>query len=244
MAVAPAPLTVSFWSLGWRSLTRDWRAGELRLLLVAVTLAVAALTAVGFFADRLQGGLARDARALIGGDAVISSDNATPPAFAQQAQALGLQTTQTLGFPTMGRARDEDGGAAKLVALKSVDTGYPLRGTLRVADGPQAPDAPTRDIPAPGTAWVDAALLVALDLQVGSPLLMGDSQFRIGKVIVVEPDRGAGFLTFAPRVMINAADLPATGLVQPASRLTYRLAVAGNDPAVKQFVQWAQAQIE
>jgi putative ABC transport system permease protein len=222
---------------------RDWRAGELRLLLVAVTLAVAALTAVGFFADRLQGGLARDARALIGGDAVISSDNATPPAFAQQAQALGLQTTQTLGFPTMGRARDEDGGAAKLVALKSVDTGYPLRGSLRVADGPQAPDAPTRDIPAPGTAWVDAALLVALDLQVGSPLLMGDSRFRIDKVIVVEPDRGAGFLTFAPRVMINAADLPATGLVQPASRLTYRLAVAGSDPAVSQFVQWAQAQI-
>ena len=244
MAVAPAPLAVSFWSLGWRSLTRDWRAGELRLLLVAVTLAVAALTAVGFFADRLQGGLARDARALIGGDAVISSDNATPPAFAQQAQALGLQTTQTLGFPTMGRARDEDGGAAKLVALKSVDTGYPLRGTLRVADGPQAPDAPTRDIPAPGTAWVDAALLVSLDLQVGSPLLMGDSRFRIDKVIVAEPDRGAGFLTFAPRVMINAADLPATGLVQPASRLTYRLAVAGNEPAVKQFVQWAQAQIE
>ena len=244
MAVAPVPLAVSFWSLGWRSLTRDWRAGELRLLLVAVTLAVAALTAVGFFADRLQGGLARDARALIGGDAVISSDNATPPAFAQQAQALGLQTTQTLGFPTMGRARDEDGGAAKLVALKSVDTGYPLRGTLRVADGPQAPDAPTRDIPAPGTAWVDAALLVSLDLQVGSPLLMGDSRFRIDKVIVAEPDRGAGFLTFAPRVMINAADLPATGLVQPASRLTYRLAVAGNEPAVKQFVQWAQAQIE
>ncbi|MBQ0918771.1 ABC transporter permease [Hydrogenophaga aromaticivorans] len=244
MAVAPAPLSVSFWSLGWRSLTRDWRAGELRLLLVAVTLAVAALTAVGFFADRLQGGLARDARALIGGDAVISSDNATPPVYEQQAQALGLQTTQTLGFPTMGRARDEDGGAAKLVALKAVDTGYPLRGNLRVAAGPQAPDAPTRDIPAPGTAWVDAALLVALDLQVGSPLLMGDSQFRIDKVIVVEPDRGAGFLTFAPRVMINAADLPATGLVQPASRLTYRLAVAGNDPAVKQFVQWAQAQIE
>jgi len=244
MSVAPAPLPVSFWSLGWRSLTRDWRAGELRLLLVAVTLAVAALTAVGFFADRLQGGLARDARALIGGDAVISSDNATPPAFAQQAQSLGLQTTQTLGFPTMGRARDEDGGAAKLVALKSVDTGYPLRGTLRVADGPQTPDAPTRDIPPPGTAWVDAALLVSLDLQVGSPLLLGDGSFRIDKVIVAEPDRGAGFLTFAPRVMINAADLPATGLVQPASRLTYRLAVAGSDPAVKQFVQWAQVQIE
>ena len=225
MAVAPAPLTVSFWSLGWRSLTRDWRAGELRLLLVAVTLAVAALTAVGFFADRLQGGLARDARALIGGDAVISSDNATPPAFEQQAQTLGLQTTQTLGFPTMGRAPDEAGGAARLVALKAVGEGYPLRGTLRVAPTPQAPDEATSDIPAPGTAWVDAALLVALDLQMGQPLLLGDASFTLARVIVVEPDRGAGFMSFAPRVMVNDADLPATGLVQPASRLTYRLAV-------------------
>ncbi len=244
MAVAPVPLPVSFWSLGWRSLWRDWRAGELRLLLLAVTLAVAALTAVGFFADRLQGGLARDARALIGGDAVVSSDNATPPAFEQQAKALGLQTTQTLGFPTMGRARDEEGGAARLVALKAVGEGYPLRGNLRVATAPLAPDADTRDIPAPGTAWVDAALLVALDLSVGQPLLLGDAQLRITHVIVVEPDRGAGFMSFAPRVMINAADLPATGLVQPASRLTYRLAVAGGDPAVKRFVDWAKAQIE
>ncbi|OGB13218.1 MAG: ABC transporter permease [Burkholderiales bacterium RIFCSPLOWO2_12_67_14] len=244
MAVAPASLSVSFWSLGWRSLWRDWRAGELRLLLLAVTLAVAALTAVGFFADRLQGGLARDARALIGGDAVLSSDNATPPAFQQQAKALGLQTTQTLGFPTMGRARDEEGGAARLVALKAVGEGYPLRGSLRVAEAPQGPDAATRDIPAPGTAWVDAALLVALDLSVGQPLLLGDAQLRVTRVIVLEPDRGAGFMSFAPRVMINTADLPATGLVQPASRLTYRLAVAGSDPAVKRFVDWAQAQIE
>ncbi|MCB4366523.1 FtsX-like permease family protein [Hydrogenophaga taeniospiralis] len=244
MAVAPASLSVSFWSLGWRSLWRDWRAGELRLLLLAVTLAVAALTAVGFFADRLQGGLARDARALIGGDAVLSSDNATPPAFQQQAKALGLQTTQTLGFPTMGRARDEEGGAARLVALKAVGEGYPLRGSLRVAEAPLGPDAATREIPAPGTAWVDAALLVALDLSVGQPLLLGDAQLRVTRVIVVEPDRGAGFMSFAPRVMINTADLPATGLVQPASRLTYRLAVAGSDPAVKRFVDWAQAQIE
>lgn len=244
MAVAPAPLPVSFWSLGWRSLWRDWRAGELRLLLIAVTLAVAALTSVGFFADRLQNGLQRDARALIGGDAVISSDNPPAPAFAEQARALGLQTAQTLGFPTMGRARDEEGGAAKLVALKAVAPGYPLRGSLRVAPGPDQPDTPTQDIPAPGTAWVDAALLVQLDLKMGQPLLLGDASFQLTRVIVVEPDRGGGFMSFAPRVMINAADLPATGLVQPASRLTYRLAVAGADPQVKRFADWAQAEID
>jgi putative ABC transport system permease protein len=244
MSTPPASLPIRFWTLGWSSLMRDWRAGELRLLMLAVTLAVAALTAVGFFADRLQNGLTRDARALIGGDAVLSSDNAPPAAFEAQARALGLTTTQTLGFPTMGRARDEDGGAARLVALKAVGEGYPLRGALRVAEAPGAPDANTREIPAPGTAWVDAALLVALDLKMGDPLLLGDTSFRIARIIVVEPDRGAGFMSFAPRVMIAAGDLAATGLVQPASRLNYRLAVAGADAPVAQFSRWLEAEMK
>jgi putative ABC transport system permease protein len=234
----------SFWQLGWRSTGRDWRAGELRLLVLAVTLAVAALSAVGFFADRLQNGLSRDARSLIGGDAVVSSDNATPVSFEEKARALGLRSSLTLGFPTMGRAPEAAGGAARLVALKAVDPGYPLRGNLRVAEAPLAPDAVTREVPATGTAWVDAALLVALDLQMGQPLLLGDASFTISRVIVVEPDRGAGFMSFAPRVMINRADLPGTGLVQPASRLNYRLAVAGADAPVAQFVRWAQAETE
>ncbi len=234
----------SFWQLGWRSLWRDWRAGELRLLVLAVTLAVAALTSVGFFADRLQKGLARDARALIGGDAVVSSDSATPPRFEMQARSLGLQTAQTLGFPTMGRAPEDLGGAARLVALKAVSPGYPLRGSVQVAAAPGAADTATRDIPARGTAWVDATLLAALDLKMGQPLLLGDASFTLSRIIVVEPDRGAGFMSFAPRVMVNADDLPATGLVQPASRLSYRLAVAGDDGAVARFTRWAQAQIE
>ena len=243
MSTPTTSLPIRFWTLGWSSLTRDWRAGELRLLMLAVTLAVAALSAVGFFADRLQGGLSRDARALIGGDVVISSDNTPPPAFEAQARELGLTVVQTLGFPTMGRARDEEGGAARLVALKSVGEGYPLRGSLRVAESPTAADAPTREIPAPGTAWVDAALLVSLNLQMGQPLLLGDSSFTITRVIVVEPDRGAGFMSFAPRVMINNADLPATGLVQPASRLNYRLAVVGDEARVTRFDQWAQTEV-
>ncbi|HEY9095234.1 MAG TPA: FtsX-like permease family protein, partial [Hydrogenophaga sp.] len=235
----------SFWHIGWRSLTRDWRAGELRLLLLAVTLAVAALTSVGFFADRLQGGLSRDAKALIGGDAVVSSDNQTPQPFIDRARQEGLRTTQTLSFPTMGRAPDSLGGAAKLVALKVVQAGYPLRGSLRVSEAPGAADAPTRDIPAPGTAWVDPALLVALDLKVGQPLMLGDTELRIARLITVETDRGAGFMSFAPRVMINQADLAATALVQPASRLTYRLAVAGDDAAaVKRYVDWARQETE
>jgi len=238
------PLKMSFFALGWRTLWRDLRSGELRLLILAVTLAVAALTAVGFFADRLQGGLQRDARQLLGGDAVISSDNLPPAAFEERARALGLQVVHTLGFPTMARAPDAKGGAAKLVALKVVEPGYPLRGTLRVSSAPDAPDAPTKDTPAKGQAWVDAPLLEAIGVSVGDTLLLGDSQFTVAKIIVIEPDRGGGFMNFAPRVMISQPDLAATGLVQPASRLNYRLAVAGNEPAVKTFVDWADAQVK
>jgi putative ABC transport system permease protein len=237
-------MTISFWTLGWRTLWRDLRSGDLRLLIVAVTLAVAALTAVGFFADRLKGGLQRDARQLLGGDAVVSSDNPTPPPLVAKARALGLNVVSTLGFPTMARASDAQGGAAKLVALKVVEPGYPLRGALRVASAPDAADAVTRAIPAPGKAWVDAALLEALDLKMGDELLLGDARLTIDTIIVVEPDRGAGFMNFAPRVMIHTQDIAATKLIQPASRLTYRMAVAGDDKPVQTFVTWADDQIK
>lgn len=232
-------MNLSFFRIGWRTLWRDLRAGELRLLIVAVTLAVAALTSVGFFADRLQGGLQRDALQLLGGDVVVASDNPTPAAFVERAKAAGLSTVTTLGFPTMGRASDAQGGASRLVALKSVEPGYPLRGSLQVAEAPGAPARATRDVPAPGEVWVDAPVLGSLGLQMGDSLLLGDAQLRIARIIAIEPDRGAGFMSFAPRVMVNALDLPATGLVQPASRLTYRFAVAGEARAVQQFGDWA-----
>jgi putative ABC transport system permease protein len=230
--------------LGWRTLWRDLRAGELRLLIVAVLLAVAALTAVGFFADRLKGGLQRDARQLLGGDAVLASDNPTPPAFVERARALGLQGASTYGFPTMARAGEAQGGASKLVALKAVAAGYPLRGAVQVAVNTEGPGQATREVPAPGEAWVDGPLLESLALQVGDTLLLGDAGLRIARVITLEPDRGAGFMSFAPRVMLNQADIARTGLVQPASRVSYRFAVAGATAAVKRFSDEVEASIK
>ncbi|WP_021026479.1 FtsX-like permease family protein, partial [Comamonas sp. B-9] len=233
----------NFFALGWRQLLRDWRAGELRLLLVAVALAVAALTSVSFFSDRLQAGLQRDASQLLGGDVVVVSDNSTPAAFADKAQALGLQGVTTVTFPTMARSDDADGGESRLVGLKAVQAGYPLRGSLRTAPAAGQPDAPTRDIPAPGEVWVDPSLIEALGLKTGSVLWLGDKRFTIGRVLTIEPDRGAGFLGFSPRVMLDWSDLAATGLVQPASRLLYRFAVAGEPAAAAQFLQWSETEV-
>jgi putative ABC transport system permease protein len=232
--------------LSWRQLLRDLRAGELRLLVVAVVLAVAALTAVGFFADRLNAGLARDARQLLGGDALLSSDKPTPEVFAQQAATLGLKQARTVTFPSMARAPDAQGGAARLVAVKAVSDTYPLRGTLRVQSASGGADEAAVGGPAPGTVWLDQAVLDSLALKVGDALLLGDASLQVARIITVEPDRGAGFMSFSPRVMLSEKDLPATGLIQPASRVTYRLAVASpeqNDTVVKRFVNWAQAHI-
>ena len=147
--------------LGWRNLWRDFRSGELNLLVLSVVLAVAALSAVGFFSDRLQAGLWRDARQLIGGDAVVVSDKPTAENFLQKAQQLGLKTNATLSFPSMARADDAQGGETKLVALKAVSEGYPLRGqlTLLSVEGASPSDNSksqvTRQVPSSGQAWVD-----------------------------------------------------------------------------------------
>ena len=250
-------------AMAWRALWRDARAGELRLLWVAVSLGVAALTSVGFLADRIEGGLQRDARQLLGGDAVLASDHPLAPEVLTKIQQLGLQSAVTLSFPTMARSSEAQGGNTRLVALKVVAQGYPLRGRLQIlppADAPvpkaalepaltngtpyDRPAITTDRLPKPGEVWAEPALLEALEVKPGMELQLGERTLRISEVLMSEPDRGAGFMNFAPRVMMNQADLAATQLVQPASRLNYRLAVIGAPAKVASFVQWAEGYVK
>ena len=254
---------VTWWTQAWRTLWRDARAGELRLLVVAVALGVAALSSVSFLADRLNGGLQRDARQLLGGDVVVVSDQATPAHIVQRAKAEGLQGVTTLSFPTMARGQAQSGAESnsRLVALKAVEAGYPLRGELKVAsslaaaqlelnhdstsliqDGGKLGAEKIKGIPARGEVWMEVSGLEALGLDVGDSVLLGNSRLRISRVLVNEPDRGAGFMNFAPRVLMNAVDLEATALVQPASRVTWRYAVVGADNATQNFLAWAEAE--
>ena len=268
------PHAASWWRLAWRTLWRDARAGELRLLVFAVALGVASLSSVSFLADRMNAGLLRDAGQLLGGDAVVVSDQPTPNAFIKQAKNLGLETVTTLSFPTMARGEtsveDSSAGKSRLIALKVVDDGYPLRGQLKyattvantvgsesahAAQGNKKPitqetkttskkKSHLQKIPQPGEVWAEASALDALGLQVGAHLWLGDKRLSVGGVLLQEPDRGAGFMNFAPRVMMHRADLDATGLVQPASRITWRFAVVGEPETVERFVTWAQEHVK
>jgi len=223
--------------MAWRALWRDARSGELRLLWVAVALGVAALSSVGFLADRIQGGLQRDARQLLGGDAVVASDHALPAEVLAQVKAMGLTSAATVNFPTMARSAK---GASRLVALKAVADGYPLRGRLQI----DRPVPQTDGLPAASEVWVEPALMEALEISIGDDILLGERRLRVSEILLSEPDRGAGFMNFAPRVMMNQADLPATQLVQPASRLNWRLAVIGPPNKVSEFVAWAEVYVK
>lgn len=224
--------------LSWRMTLRDWRAGELRFLLLALLLAVAAISSVGFFVDRLRNGLERNALQLLGGDLLVSADQPLPPTWRSEARRRGLQVAETVVFPSMAISA---AGTAKLVALKAVTPGYPLRGQLKLLQ--DGKEVATRSIPTPGTVWLDPALMSALDIAVGATLRLGDASFVVAERIGSEPDRGAAFMNFAPRALIAAADLEATHLIQNGSRVTYRIQLAGPDQPVRQMQAWVQDQI-
>lgn len=227
-----------------RMTQRDWRAGELRFLLIALIVAVAALSSVGFFVERMRAGLNRDAHQLLGADLVISADQPISDAWRGEATRRGLSLAETVSFPSMAIAGEGDQAVSQLAAIKAVSSGYPLRGHLKVSMQAGAEGSATQDIPAAGTVWVDANLLTALNLSVGNSLKLGDKMFDIAKVIAVEPDRGASFMNFAPRVMMSLPDLRATNLIQNGSRVTYRLLAAGKPSEVAVFQQWLQEKLD
>ncbi|WP_374255236.1 ABC transporter permease [Aquabacterium sp.] len=246
---------VSTWRWAWTQTVRDLRGGSLRLMLLAVMLAVAALSAVAFFADRIEQGLHRDAAQLLGGDVVVVGDQPLSESFERAAAASQLNTAKAAIFQSMARSPDERGGESKLVSVKAVSEHYPLKGRLRIgvldAQGglAQVHDAEPGGPPA-GQVWVDAGLLVALDLRVGDAIWLGEASFKVAAVIATEPDRGAGFTSFAPRVMIRQSDLAATQLIQPASRVTYRFYAAAAGPQkaeqmrVERFTQVSESLAE
>jgi putative ABC transport system permease protein len=224
---------------------RDWRAGELRFLLAALVLSVASLSAVNFFVDRMSAGLERDAHQMLAADLLLESDQPLGAGWRAEARRRGLRSADTVAMLTM--ASVEDGSTSTMVALKAVSDAYPLRGHVKLrgqgAAGAAVPDVTAPGTPLPGTAWIDGALMASLNLRPGSAIHIGDHTLKVAAVIAAEPDAGAAFAMIAPRVMISAADLPATGLLQQHALATYRWLLAGEPAQVAAFEQWLRARI-
>ena len=211
--------------LSLRLLGRDWRAGELRLLIVAIIVAVGTVSAISLFVDRLQRALLSESSNFLAADRVISSSRDIPGAFEAAAQRHEIRTTRTMTFPSMVFAGD----VSQLVSVKAVGSGYPLRGTLVISDAPFVRGQPTALLPAPGEVWLDARLFPALAVNLGDTVSVGVLDLVVTKVLASEPDRGGSFFDLGPRLLMRVADVPATGVVQPGSRIGYRLLLGGDE---------------
>ena len=212
--------------LAWR----DWRSGELGLLLAALLVAVGSVTAVSLLVDRLQQALISESAEFLAADRYIGSGREIPDEFRQAARDLGLDVADTLSFPSMVFASDERN---QLASVKAVSPGYPLRGTLIVADAPFGRGRPTGALPEPGEVWLDSRLFPALDVSLGDTVEVGLAELRVAGVLISEPDRGGSAFDFGPRVLMRLADVPATEVVQPGSRLSYRLLLRGDDDTLE-----------
>ena len=222
----------------WRAWRRDWRHRESRVIALALVVAVAAMTSVGFFVDRVERSMERQAASILGADLAVTSSQPLDPSFLAAAERLQLAQSGYVQFPSLVLANE----ATALTQVKAVSAGYPLRGQLLLQDGLDAEARPATGVPAQGEVWVQARLLGQLGLRVGDRLQLGDASLRIGAIIALEPDQGASFIQLAPRVMLAEADLAATGLISPASRVQYTALFAGTPQAVEDLRRQLEAE--
>ncbi|MEY3950628.1 MAG: hypothetical protein RJB21_386 [Pseudomonadota bacterium] len=223
------------------SIPRSFRSVEFVWLLGALIISVASMSSVAYLADRMQRAFERDAKQLIAADVIVQADQPIPEQFQKNAQLRGLKTAQTVVFPTMSSFKSQ----TKLVALKAVTTGYPLRGSIKTSNNlSDLQGTIGNSVPNPGAVWVDAALMPSLNIKMGDQLGLGQATFKVEAIITQELDKGAGFLNFAPRVMIREDELSKTRLIGLGSRVTYRLLVAGNEQDVTDFIAWTDKEIQ
>jgi len=214
-----------------RNLWRDLKSGELSVLLLALTVAVLSLTAVGFFTSRISLGVRAQAAEVLAADLRLESPNPIAERYFSEAHARGLRTARILTFPTAIFSGD----SSQLAALNAVTATYPLRGRVRIADAPFGTARTTDRIPGRGEVWIDARIIAQLKLALGTPLKIGAATFRVTEVLDYRPDQGTGFVNLAPAALLNYDDVPSTQLIQPGSRVTYGALFAGPAAAIADF---------
>lgn len=227
-------------ALSWRFLLRDWRAGELWLLVLSMLVAVSISTAIALFSERLQLSLGRQVAEVLGADMMIRSPGPVQESLLIEADKRGLARSTTLEFPSVVMAGDE----MQLISAKAVENNYPLRGHIRAAEQPFEPDQIVDSVPQPGEAWLEPRLFPLLGVTVGDSILLGEKELTISKAITLETDRGGSFYSLSPRVLFNMADVDSTNIIQPGSRVSWKTLLAGSMIELNNFQNWAESRLD
>ncbi|HEY3519123.1 MAG TPA: FtsX-like permease family protein [Gammaproteobacteria bacterium] len=225
------------WRFATRNFVRGLRAGRLTILMIALTVAVAAITSIGFFIDRVRASVAQEAAGLLAADLRETGSEPLQAADLVEAQRRGLRTAEFTSFPTVVVAGD----ASQLASLYAVSDGYPLRGQVRLADAVGGASYTVAGAPPAGAVWLEDGLLARLGADVGARVTIGAREFVVERVLEHRPDQSLGFDTFAPSLMMNLADLESTELIRPGSRATYAQLFAGDATDVAAFKAWFES---
>lgn len=225
--------------LAWNQTLSLWRAGALRVLVFALVLAVAAITAVSFFTQRVDTALNQQGGLLLGGDLALLADHPLADKFEQRALTAGIATAKTYEFPSMVVVAD----ASQLAEIKAVSEDFPLRGDLTIGENATAVGRVVKAIPEAGSVWLEPRLANLLSLQVGDSVDVGERKLRVSAILLHEPSRGGDMFSFAPRLMMNAEDLPSTKLIQFGSRVKYQLLLAAELNQIAGFVAQTKDQL-
>ena len=227
-------------SLALRTLVREGRSGDLAVLFLALFVAVAALTGVGFLTDRVERAVRVQANEVLGADLRLGASEPVSAAYAAEAVRRGLDVSHTT-FTLSVILKDD---ATQLANLIAAGPKYPLRGQVKVSLQPFGASTAAQGIPAPGEVWPDSRLLGALNARVGDMISVGSTELRVTRVMISRPDQGSGFVDLAPTLLMNEADLPATKLIQPGSRIGYAALFAGERATVEQYAKWLAKQMK
>jgi putative ABC transport system permease protein len=220
--------------LALRTLLREWRSGELGVLLLALTTAVAALTGVGFLVGRIDTAVREQATQVLAADLRISSTQPLPENLFAGAAQRGVHSARIETLLSVVFRGDD----SQLANVEAVSDGYPLRGTLLVADQPFATGIATQAIPGPREVWPSSKLLATLGGGIGTQLSIGAATLKVTRVLIARPDQGANLSDLAPSLIMNLKDLPATQLIQPGSRVSYSGLFAADAAVIEAFRPW------
>lgn len=209
--------------LAWRLFKRELFQGQLLLIILAITLAVLAVTGLASVSDRLQVAIEDQASQFIAADRIIRSPRKIDPALLTIADKIGLKHTYVLEFNSMAYAGDD----FQLVRVRAVEDSYPLKGTIELSTGP------AHGLPQPDHLWFETRLsgLLSQPQQVE----IGHTYFNLSAEIIRLPDAGFNLFASSPVVLMRMADVAKTRVVQPGSRVTYLYQFAGNASQLAAF---------
>ncbi|MFT5520611.1 MAG: putative ABC transport system permease protein, partial [Enterobacterales bacterium] len=225
--------------LAWKLLRRDWAGGELKILIIALMVAVTGVSSINFFGERIRIAMVEESSTFIGADLQLTGSRVADQEWLDKAEADGLTMAKSILFASVV-ASDEE---FQLASVRSVETIFPLKGSLSLLSANDS-EVEINYKPEQGEVWADQRLFTKLNIEIGDKVEVGVAEFTVSGVIESEPGRGGSLLSFVPRLVMNAADVPSTEVIQPGSRISWQYQFAGDRETTSNYAKWLADKVD